>query len=595
MNIFIDELKRLKGLEQSLQKKINTIYTLRLSTALLSIAFFILASVKADSVYVYPALGCSILFILFVFQHTKAANELNKAQCLIKINQSYIDRHNGDWGAFKDCGNEFMDSDHAYSRDLDIFGSNSLFQFICCANTFFGRNHLAKLLKESNKNDASIKERQGAIRELAAQVDFCRNFQCEEKLRGDGCDAPEKLIAYAESTAKLFKYGWLEGVFIGLTICSLLTISLLIMKIPIPTYIPTIVFLVQVIITLFSWKCNPILSGLHGMKSSLETYRSLLVLISAQDFKDKHLMQLKNELFKSEASALIGLKKLDYITQAVNVKFIPPLYFMLNIVLLWDFHCVFELEAWKKQYGKHLSAWLETIGEFEAYISLAVIPQINTETTFPEFCTGEVKFSAKNLGHPLINTGKMVANNIHMNNSIFIITGSNMSGKTTMLRTVGINLVLAYAGAPVIAKSLECGVMEVFTSMRIEDNLNSGISTFYAELLRIKTMIQFSVLKRPMIFLLDEIFRGTNSKDRIIGAKSVIGNLNKKWIIGIVSTHDFELCDLENEDSVKIKNFHFTEYYVNDEIRFDYRLKSGRCNSTNAKYLMRLAGIELKE
>jgi DNA mismatch repair ATPase MutS len=155
--------------------------------------------------------------------------------------------------------------------------------------------------------------------------------------------------------------------------------------------------------------------------------------------------------------------------------------------------------------------------------------------------------------------------------------------------------VLAYAGAPVTAKSLECGIMELFTSMRIEDNLKGGISTFYAELLRIKTIIQFSALKRPMIFLLDEIFRGTNSKDRIIGAKSVISNLNKKWIIGIVSTHDFELCDLENEDRVKMRNFHFTEHYINDEIRFDYRLKNGRCHSTNAKYLMKLAGIELKD
>ncbi len=595
MRIFIDELKKLTKLEQPLQKKINTICTLRLSTALLAIAFFIWASLKANAIYAYLALGCLALFIRFVLQHTKTVSELRRVKCLMKINQKYIDRHSGDWGTFEDLGNEFVDSDHAYSKDLDIFGSNSLFQFICCAHTFFGRKHLAGLLKNPDKSYASINERQGAVRELADQVDFCRDFQCEGILQSDVCDSPEQLITYARSTAKLFKYNGLEGVLRVLTICSLMTIFLLIIEIPIPVYLPTLLLLVQGVITLFGWKCTPILNKIYEMKSNLETYRGLLVLISTQDFKDKHLIQLKKDLFNSETSALVALKKLDNIAESVNVKFMPALYWILNIVLLWDYHCVFELEAWKKQYGKYLDEWLETIGQFEAYISLAVMPQVNNESTFPQFCTDEIKFSAKSLGHPLINKGAMVANDMDMQNNIFIITGSNMSGKTTVLRTVGINLVLAYAGAPVIAKELQCSIMTLFTSMRIEDNLNSGISTFYAELLRIKTIIQYSLLKRPMIFLLDEIFSGTNSKDRIIGAKSVISNLNKKWIIGIVSTHDFELCGLENEDSAKIRNFHFTEYYINDEIRFDYKIKSGRCNSTNAKYLMKLAGIELKE
>ena len=168
-----------------------------------------------------------------------------------------------------------------------------------------------------------------------------------------------------------------------------------------------------------------------------------------------------------------------------------------------------------------------------------------------------------------------------------------MSGKTTLLRTIGINLVLAYCGAPVCASSLECSLMDIYTSMRISDDLSSGISTFYAELLRIKMMIDVSHKKQDMIFLIDELFRGTNSRDRIIGATSVLKNLNKNWIIGLISTHDFELCNLENETGSKIVNYHFTENYVDNEIHFDYKLRHGRCTTTNAKYLMKMVGIEL--
>jgi DNA mismatch repair ATPase MutS len=177
------------------------------------------------------------------------------------------------------------------------------------------------------------------------------------------------------------------------------------------------------------------------------------------------------------------------------------------------------------------------------------------------------------IGHPLIREEECVRNDFVLEKGACVITGSNMSGKTTLLRTVGINLVLAYAGAPVFAERLECGLMDVFTSMRVHDDLGSGISTFYAELLRVKKIIDHSHQEIPMIFLIDEIFIGTNSPDRITGARSVLKNLNRKWIIGLISTHDFELCELEQENRMKIKNYHFTEKYAGNEIKFDYKLK----------------------
>ncbi|MDF2613765.1 MAG: mismatch repair protein MutS domain protein [Clostridia bacterium] len=593
MDVFLDELNRLNMLEESLHKKCDTISTLRITSALAGITFIILGMTKENSRYIYVALFFLILFTMFIFWHVRARSEQRHIKCLIEINKSYLDRFNGDWTKFKDQGNEFNDENHAYTSDLDIFGENSLFQLIVCTSTFLGRTYLAKLLKDPDKSITSIKERQGAVKEIASKVDFCREFQCAGRMQGELGSSPNDLIDYAKSRDKLFKHVGQEWLIVFLTMCSIMTAALLIMKVSVPLYIPLVLFILQSVITLLGGKCRIILSKVDGMKRSLETYRSLLDSIRAQEFEDKHLMNLKKELFDGNASAILGLKKLNNIAAATEVKFSSVLYLVLNVILLWDYHCVFELEAWKKQYGEHIDKWLEAIGAFEAYISLAVIPQVNQEYTFPEFHTGDIKFTAKDLGHPLINQKSRITNSIDMKSNICIITGSNMSGKTTMLRTVGINLVLAYAGAPVIAKSLQCSVMDIFTSMRIKDNLSGGISTFYAELLRIKTLIGLSALKKPMIFLLDEIFRGTNSKDRIIGAKSVISTLNKKWIMGMVSTHDFELCHMENEDPTKIRNFHFTEYYVNDEIRFDYKLKSGRCQTSNAKYLMKLAGIEL--
>jgi DNA mismatch repair ATPase MutS len=199
------------------------------------------------------------------------------------------------------------------------------------------------------------------------------------------------------------------------------------------------------------------------------------------------------------------------------------------------------------------------------------------------------------MGHPLINHKQRVNNSINIDQSICIITGSNMSGKTTFLRTIGINLVIAYAGGAVCAKKFDTSIMDIYTCMRVSDDLSKGISTFYAELLRVKMIIEASKEKKPMIFLIDEMFSGTNSMDRIAGAKNVLLNLSREWIAGLISTHDFELCALEKDSKGKIKNFHFSERYKNNMIEFDYKLKNGQCTTTNAKYLMKMVGIEIRD
>ena len=247
---------------------------------------------------------------------------------------------------------------------------------------------------------------------------------------------------------------------------------------------------------------------------------------------------------------------------------------------------------WKENYRDSLESWLKALGNAEALISLSVICHTRKVHCLPEIVDSKQPvFTASDIRHPLLKEPSAVGNDISLTHRIYIITGSNMSGKTTFMRSIGINLALAYAGGFCTASNLQVSLMELCTSIRTEDDVNEGISTFYAELLRIKQMIEASRRQIPMISLIDEIYKGTNSKDRIYAAKETIRNLSKPYAFTLVTTHDFELCDLENDIGTEAKNCYFTEYYEGNRILFDYKLRDGRCTTTNARYLLRMAGI----
>ena len=238
---------------------------------------------------------------------------------------------------------------------------------------------------------------------------------------------------------------------------------------------------------------------------------------------------------------------------------------------------------------------MDTIAELEALSSLAIIHRDYPAWRFPEINAESFGIVAVKMGHPLLGTS--VCNDLAMEkgSGILLITGSNMSGKSTLLRTVGINLVLAYAGAPVFAERFNCSLLRIYTCMRVSDNLGENIYSFYAELLLIKQIVSASNSEGKIFFLLDEIFKGTNSQDRHAGAKALIRQLSKVGAMGLVSTHDLELGDMERESDRRIRNYHFREYYKNDEIHFDYKLRSGISTTRNAMYLIKMAGIDVDE
>lgn len=535
---------------------------------------------------------CVVIFIMVLVYHSMIKENMRLAQDMIDINHRYIMRISGEWIEFEETGEEFINKDHAYSFDLDIVGDKSLFQLINITNTFPGKSALRDLLMKPVLKKEEITKNQEATRELGDKLDFCQQLE-HIGIRNKGkFKNPQKLLAYSRKNSRFIKSDILRKVIYYMPVITIpLSLIIIVFKLGnLKALMYGLLF-----IQLIAWAANAMklaaaLSDIQCSKNMLGDYSKIIDLVSKEEFTSDRLNTIKRNLVEGEKSARKGIKKLMSIADRIDIRNNGLLYIMLNILFLWDYQCIFSIEQWRSEYGLMVEDWLNDIGSIEAFASIAVLNHISAGV-YPEISDNSLEVTATNLGHPLIPQDERVCNDVNMNNNIMIITGSNMSGKTTFLRTIGINLVLAYAGGMVTAGRMKASVMDICTSMRISDNLHEGVSTFYGELVRIKTIIDKADESNKMIFLIDEIFRGTNSKDRIMGAVTVLKHLNEAGVIGAITTHDMELCVLD--ESKGINNYHFEEYYKDNKIYFDYKLRSGQSTTTNAKFLMEMVGIEM--
>ncbi|ABN51486.1 MAG TPA: DNA mismatch repair protein MutS [Hungateiclostridium thermocellum] len=593
--MYLKRMRQYSDNAEKLERRSGMYSTIRLVTFAAGTFFTVLAFMYLSNVHGFISMG--VFFVLFLFlvaKHQKVIDETLKYRTLAEINKRCVARMEGTWTEFEDKGEEYADPNHMYSKDLDVFGHGSLFQWINTTNTFFGRERLRRLLEFPEKEAGQIRKRQNAVKELSKKIDFCQSLQCEGMMAQNASKNPDKLLDFCEDGTKLFRNKLAEQLFYILPELTIVFLVICWLDSSVSLYIPFFLLGVQAVINIvLHGRVSSILGPVSRYKNEIKVFYKMIELIEKKEFEDEYLIELKSRLFDKKKPASEQIKDLEKIVEATDIGKGYIVEILLNFFLFWNIHCVFALERWKAKAGKAIRIWLETIGDFEALASLALVAQMNPEWAFPEISDRKVCFNAVDMGHPLINEGKRVCNSINMDNKICIVTGSNMSGKTTLLRTVGVNLLLAYAGTAVCAKKMTCSVMDICTSMRVVDDLNEGISTFYAELLRIKMIIDHSRMKKPMIFLIDEVFRGTNSLDRVTGARNVLLNLDKDWVIGMISTHDFELCNLEKGREGRIVNYHFAETYTNNEIKFDYILRRGQCKKSNARYLMKMVGIEL--
>jgi Ca2+/Na+ antiporter len=538
-----------------------------------------------------------VVFIYLVVYQDKLINRIKYTTLLLDINKTSIKRVNGEWNSFADAGEDFLEDSHNYTSDLDIFGKGSLFQWISAATIFTGREKLRDLLTFIEGSRTDICEREEAVEELAMMLNWRQRFSAEGMTTSKKIDNPEELIAWGEESNEFYRKTLVIAV---IRICPIITILLVtagfIMNI-IPRYLPSIALLIQFILVTYNSRDRHRMFNLfENYSNDLRVYFRMLKHFETRKYRSVLINRIKKGIrSKDGIEAFKQIDKLSAIVDSLANRR-NMFYSIFNTLTLWDFQGMVDLEKWKQQSGNLLKDWFDALGMMEALASLSIIQFENPDWVMPNISDRvEALFKAKDLGHPLL-VGRRVCNDLRIDEKtrVLLITGSNMSGKSTLLRTAGINLVLAYAGAPVCAGFFVASIMEIATCMRIKDNLEENISSFYAELLRIKRIIGEAGSGKRVFFLLDEIFKGTNSHDRHAGARVLIDKLSHTNSIGMVSTHDIELCDLEKKND-KIANYHFQEYYEEGKINFDYILRQGSSTTRNAFHLMRLAGIEVDE
>ena len=550
----------------------------------------------ASAVFVVAA----ALFLYFIKMHQDAKYKYEFYVTMALVNERAIERLGGKWTDFEDKGEEFIDDDHRYSQDLDIFGQGSLFQWTNFATTFWGRERLAEILASPVNDKNQIYSRQETLEELAAKLDWRQKFLAEGLMASGKMHDPENLCSWAETSNDFYLKSY---VIAGFKILPVITISLFALSAfgIISPYIPVIAIVIQILLLWYRGReRTEVFEMAYKYRGNLRVYSKLFTTFENEAFKTEHLQNLQKGLKgKGGKDAHSQIMRLEGIVDAINNR--NNLFYMaINILLLGDYQNLIKLEKWKHSSGANLRQWFKMLAEAEALSSLSNIRHDNPKWVFPTIVEDQPGLWTKGMGHPLITEGRVCNDlTVESSQSLLIITGSNMSGKTTLLRSVGINMVLAYSGAPVCADAFRYSFMDVHTSMRTKDNLEKNLSSFYAELLRISNIIKAAERATKegtqVLVLLDEIFKGTNSVDRNTGAKMLLKKLRQEKVFGLVSTHDLELGHMEHEENLGIKNFNFQEHYKDGEISFDYTLRPGVSNTRNAIYLMKMVGIDLEE
>lgn len=607
MKIYQENIKKYNAKTLRLKKVLNRISLLRLLIFVISSTILItLFSINLITpiFIVFPI--SIICFALVVKHHNKIAYLRKHTSFLKRINESEILREECNLEEF-DTGHKFINQNHPYTSDLDIFGQHSIFQLVNRTTTESGMILLSEWLSEPAPN-YEIHDRQKAIKELSQKLDWRQDFQASGMHYKNKKSDYYKLLDWVGAPVVLLKYRRIYiAVAIILSILSLLGLFLFIINLTSPTWYIYILSCITVLFVnyIILRKVNPLAEEIvetsTGNLNTLRGYRTLINKIESESFKSKKLYELQSILIKGKYSAFNEINRLCRILDFSHQRPIKKqpiggnhFYFILNCFLLLDIYLIIGAEKWKSKNKAFLKPWSRVVSEFEVINSFAGFCYSNPSYTFPEITEKNNYVHFELLGHPLINSNKRVCNNFHSegHGNIVMITGSNMGGKSTFLRTVGVNLVLALTGAPCCAKYGQVSNLKLYTSMRTQDNLKEGISSFYAELDRIEKMLKLIKSSHNVFFLLDEMFKGTNSEDRHKGGFSLINQISKLKTSGIIATHDIKLAKL-SENKMLVTNYSFNSEIINDSMIFSYELHPDICNDFNASALMEKSGIKI--
>jgi len=528
-----------------------------------------------------------LLFIAVAVFHAKVLELQANAQRGAEFYRQGLARIADDWKNIGARGERFDVSNHLYAADLDLFGHGSLFQLLSMARTRMGEDTLANWLLNPSPLD-TIRLRHQAIVDLRERLDF-REAMAISSQSSSPAVHPDPLTSWAQAPLQLPSrpMRWIA------LLLSLLLVAASIHWISTGVRAPFLLILLLegILVLTHRARVNAVLHQTEHALADLKLISSLLARIEAEKFESAPLRDLKDRLCVHHVAASKAIARLDTIGQYIQ-SLENPLMRLIDIPFLYSVQVAFAADAWRRQFGAIVPVWLVELGEMEALLSLANYSFERPEDPFPTVVSGPSHFHAQHLGHPLIPASRCVRNDLTLDSSqrVVLVSGSNMSGKSTLMRSVGINTVLAMAGVPVRARALELTPLHVGASILVNDSLQKGASRFYAEITRLRHILDLASGQPPLLFLLDELLQGTNSRDRLIGADGVLRALLETSAIGLISTHDLALTSLRSD---ALHNMHFQDQIEDGKMKFDYILHPGPVTRSNGVELMRLIGLDV--
>ena len=583
----------------ALEARAGRVATARLALAASAVALvggIVWARWEAWAWYALAAAAAS--FAAFVVVHARIFDAKERAASALRFHERGLARLAHDWDHLPSTSTRFRSVDHSFTGDLDVFGRASLMQLVDATETRFGEEHLARLLSLEAHGvwPDEVLARQRAVRELASRFAFREALSTAGGVLGDERPDPGPLLAWAEAKQGLpALFAWLAWLLPAGVIATIAGGSALHAR---PGTLSAVLVALLAVGIAIGERLTPMLSVVSARESAVTRWRAMMAVIERENFEAPLLAGTQRFLATESRRASEEIAALERIVGFSDARRNEVFRFFIGPLLMWDVHCALALLRWRARAGERVRSWLAALGEVEALAGLAAFAFEHPDFAWPETAR-EPKFDARGLGHPLVADDHRVGNDVRLPSAsrALVVTGSNMSGKSTLLRAIGANAVLAFAGAPVCARALTIGPARVATSMRIEDSLEQGVSHFYAELRRLKRVLDLARDREggPALFLLDEILHGTNSRERVIGACAVVRELLERGALGAVSTHDLGITALERELGGRVENVHFEEQVAGDKMTFDYVLKPGIVQSSNALRLMRAVGIAVNE
>jgi hypothetical protein len=581
-----------------LETKANRISLFRLLTFFGAASALVAGLRQAMPLAFLVAVVVGLVFFAAVAWHARVIDKKRGVEVRIEINQRHLKRIAGHWQDLPSTGQGLIDPSHPYASDIDLTGTGSLFQRIDVSQTREGERALASALSEPAPWHL-IEARHPAVLELTGKPEFREDIEAlgsVRQQRGEKLDHSPFMALFSLPSVFATRR-WLKP-----TMFALVSIT------------ATVLVLVQldVLPSLAIWACVLVQGALlyalrepvHGALDLLtarlgfaQAYQALLLDIEREPFSAPYLQGLQRRLRSQGSTASTLMTRLSRYEGFAQLRTQGPLYIVLNLLTLWDLFCLERIESFAKDVGPHCADWFKVVAELELLCSFATLHHVDTDSILPKLEDDHIGLRAEGLLHPLLPYAARVANDLELPGSgtTLLVTGSNMAGKSTLLRSVGLNVALALAGAPVCARSFSVSLVRLRASMRIDDSLQRGASYFHAELTRLRMVVGELESGPPVLFLLDELLRGTNAHARHQGARAVLLHLLARGAFGLVATHDVALAELEDELPGQVQNVHFTDVFEDGEMRFDYTLREGVVKTSNALRLLAMAGIEVPD